>query len=223
MRNLMRNVSHKLCCAPLSTVNFARKPRNPVGTTGGTVSSAMSVVLIASPTASRSKLKHVRKKLPRVEPREIVGCFASADKTRRNSKFILNRYYDPAFAAAIEFGDNHASKRQRTVEFAGLAEGITASGCVDHEQCLLRRVGIEFGERAFHFFKLSHQIRFGVLSTSRIAKQKVDLPTGCRLICFVTKRGWICAVLAANHFESESFGPNIKLLYRRSAKRIGCG
>src|SRR5207247_10462875 len=139
MRNLMRNVSHKLCCAPLSTVNFDRKPRNPVGTTGGTVSSAMSVVLIASPTASRSKLKHVRKKLPRVEPREIVGCFASADKTRRNSKFILNRYYDPAFAPAIEFGANHASNRQRIGDVVGLAEGLPAKGCVDHAQCLFPR------------------------------------------------------------------------------------
>src|SRR6266403_598079 len=156
MRNLMRNVSHKLRCAPLSTVNFARKPRNPAGTTGGTVSSATSVVLIASPTAPRSKLKHVRKKLPRVERREIVDCFASADKTRRNSEFILNRYNDAAFAASIEFGDDHPSERQRTVEFAGLAESIAASGCVDHEQCLVRPVGIEFGERAFHFLKLGH-------------------------------------------------------------------
>src|SRR5882724_2627138 len=223
MRNLMRNVSHKLRCAPLSTVNFPMKPRNPVGMTGGTVSSATSVVLIASPTARRSKLKHVRKKLPRVEQREIVGCFASADKTRRNSEFILNRYNDPAFAASIEFRDKHASKRQRTVEFAGLAEGIAASGCIDHEQCLVRRVGIEFSERAFHFLKLGHQIRFGVLAASRIANQKVDLARCRRLICFVTKRGWIGAVLAANHPNSESFSPNIKLLYRRSAKRVSCG
>src|SRR6266478_7878826 len=223
MRNLMRNVSHKLCWAPLSTVNFARKPRNPVGTTGGTVASATSVVLIASPTAPRSKLKHVRKKLPRIEHREIVKSFSRANEARWDSEFILDRDNDAASAAAIEFCDNYASEREGTVEFAGLAEGITASGCVHHEQCLVRRVGIELGERAFHFLKLSHQIRFGVLAASRIAKQKVDLARCRRLICFVTKRGWIGAVLAANHFKSESFGPNIKLLYRRSAKGVGCG
>src|SRR5206468_5569714 len=33
MRNLIRNVSHKLRCAPLSTVNFARKPRIAPGAT----------------------------------------------------------------------------------------------------------------------------------------------------------------------------------------------
>src|SRR5437016_6099270 len=133
MRNLMRNVSHKLRCAPLSTVNFARKPRNPVGTTGGTVSSATSVVLIASPTAPRSKLKHVRKKLPRVERREIVGCFASADKTRWDSKFILNRYNDPAFAASIEFGDDQPAKFKRIMEFARLGESIAARGCINYQ------------------------------------------------------------------------------------------
>src|SRR6266496_5968161 len=223
MRNLMRNVSHKLRCAPLSTVNFARKPRNPVGTTGGTVSSATSVVLIASPTAPRSKLKHVRKKLPRVERREIVGCFAGADKTRGNSEFILNRYNDPAFAAAIEFCDNYASEREGTVEFAGLAQGIAAGGCVHHKQCLVGCVRIELAERAFHLVQLGHEICLGVLAASRIAKQKVDLARCRRLICFVTKRRWVGAVLAASHFKSESFGPNIKLLYRRSAKGVGCG
>src|SRR6266436_2499448 len=210
MRNLMRNVSHKLCWAPLSTVNFARKPRNPVGTTGGTVASATSVVLIASPTAPRSKLKHVRKKLPRVERREIVKSFSSANEARWDSKFILDRDNDAAFAAAIEFSDNYASEREGTVEFAGLAQGIAAGGCVHHEQCLVGCVRIELGERAFHLVQLGHEICLGVLSASGIAKQKVDLARCRRLICFITKRGWIGAVLAANHFKSESFGPNIK-------------
>src|SRR5437773_3278880 len=49
MRNLMRNVSHKLRCAPFSTVNFARKPRTPVS--GATISSA-GRVLVRSATMS---------------------------------------------------------------------------------------------------------------------------------------------------------------------------
>src|SRR5437588_372607 len=191
MRNLMRNVSHKLRCAPLSTVNFARNPRNPVGTTAGTNSSGAFIALIASPTASASRLQHVCEKLPSVERREIHDVFASAGETRRNSEFVLNCNYDPAFAAAIEFGDDEASKRQRTMEFASLVDCVAAGRGVDHEQCLVRRVGIEFGENAFHFLKLGHQIRFGVLAASRIAKQKVDLALGRGLICFVTKRGWI--------------------------------
>src|SRR6266566_3966550 len=222
MRNLMRNVSHKLRCAPLSTVNFARNPRNPVGKTAGTSSSGAFIALIASPTASASRLQHVCEKLPSVEWREIHDCFASTDETCGNSEFVLNCHYDPAFAAAIEFGDNQASKRQRTMEFASLVECVAAGRGVDHEQCLARRVGIEFGESAFHFLKFGHQIRFGVLAASRIAQQKVDLALCCRLIRFITKRSGIGAVLAANYFNSESFGPNIELLYRRSAKRVGC-
>src|SRR5439155_25324082 len=113
-------------------------------------------------------------------------------------------------------------ERKRAVEFAALAKRVATGGCVDHEQCLVRRVGIEFAERTFYFLELGHQIRFGVLAASRIAKQKVDLAFGRGLICFITKRGWIGTVLAANHFNSESFGPDIKLLDRRSAKRVSC-
>src|SRR6266567_4701047 len=222
MRNLMRNVSHKFRCAPLSTVNFARKLPNPLGTTGGTVSSGMTVALIASPTAPRSKLQHVREKLSRVEPRKVVDVFASADETRRNSEFVLNCNYDPAFAAAIEFGDDEASKRQRTMEFAGLGQRVAAGRGVDHEQCLVRRVGIEFGERPFHFLELRHEIGFSVLAARRIAKQKVDLALRRSLVRFIAKRDRISTVLAANHFNAESFSPNSKLLDRRGTKRVGC-
>src|SRR6185369_5861984 len=59
MRNLIRKVSHKLRCAPLSTVNFARKPWNPVG---GTISSAGSAVFAASVTMSLLRLQSAREK-----------------------------------------------------------------------------------------------------------------------------------------------------------------
>jgi hypothetical protein len=56
MRNLIRNVSHNSRSAPLSTVNFAMKPRRPVATLGGTVSSDG----IASLTVCRTALKLFR-------------------------------------------------------------------------------------------------------------------------------------------------------------------
>ena len=51
MRNLIRNVSHNSRCAPLSTVNFAMKPRRPVATPAGTVSSDGITSLVVWPTA----------------------------------------------------------------------------------------------------------------------------------------------------------------------------
>ena len=39
-----------------------------------------------------------------IEWREIVELFAGADEARGNSKFILDRHDNAAFAAAIEFG-----------------------------------------------------------------------------------------------------------------------
>ena len=51
MRNLIRKVSHNSRCAPLSTVNFAMKPRRPVVVSGGTVSSEGITSLVIWPTA----------------------------------------------------------------------------------------------------------------------------------------------------------------------------
>src|SRR5216110_2013303 len=108
------------------------------------------------------------------------------------------------------------------MEFAGLRERITASACIDHEQRFVRRGRIKFGERPFHFLELRHEIRFSVLAARRIAKQKVDLALRRRLVRFIAKRGRISTVLAANHFNAESFSPNSKLLDRRGTKRVGC-
>src|SRR6266404_3305392 len=169
MRILIRNVSHKSRRAPLSTVNFATKPRSPVGATAGTVSSGGIVALM--PTASAYRLQNVREKLPRVEWREVIELLASADKTRWNSKFILNRIHDPTFAAAIEFSDDQTAEFKRAMEFARLTESIAARGRINYEQCLVRGVRIEFPQSAFYFLQLGHEVRFGVLATSCIAKQ----------------------------------------------------
>ena len=105
---------------------------------------------------SAFKPHDVRGKIALVERCEIVNRFASADKTRWNSKFILNCNDDPAFAAAIEFSDNQTSKRHRAVEFAGLRERVATGGCLDNEQCLVRRLRIELAERPFHLLQLGH-------------------------------------------------------------------
>ena len=55
-----------------------------------------------------------------LERREIVELFSGADEARWNSKFILDRHHNAAFAAAIEFGDDQASESKRVVELARL-------------------------------------------------------------------------------------------------------
>ena len=67
-------------------------------------------------------------------------------------------------------GVNGTGKTTSTAKLARLAERVAASGCIDHEQRLVRRIRIEFAERAFHLLQLGHEIRFGVLTTGRIAK-----------------------------------------------------
>src|SRR5947199_7067993 len=87
---------------------------------------------------------------------------------------------------------------------------------------MLRCVWIEFAQSAFYLLELGHQICFRMLPASSIAKQKVNLLLGCCLICFVTKRRGICAVLTANHFNAQSFCPDVELLDSGCAKCV-CG
>jgi len=56
-----------------------------------------------------------------IEHRKIIELFAGADKAGGNSKLILNRHDNTAFAAAIELGHDQASESKRIVELAGLA------------------------------------------------------------------------------------------------------
>jgi len=66
----MMKVSHNSRRALLSTVNFPTKPRSPVATTAGTVSSGTIVSLIACPTAL-----NLREEFDCVESPEIlIAC-----------------------------------------------------------------------------------------------------------------------------------------------------
>src|SRR5258707_5683037 len=78
-----------------------------------------------------------------IECREILNGFTCADETRRNAKFILDRHYDPAFAAAVEFSDDQASESKRIVKLACLTERVAARGGINNKQALVRCVRIE--------------------------------------------------------------------------------
>src|SRR5215469_15027971 len=108
------------------------------------------------------------------------------------------------------------------MEFARLAGRVAASGCIKYEQRLMRRIGFEFAESAFHFLQLGHEIRFCVLAASRVTKQKVDSVLQGGLIGVVTERSRVGAVLPPDDLNPESFCPNIELLDCSSAKGIGC-
>src|SRR6266404_234858 len=174
-----------------------------------------AIVQMATP---RKKVR--RNPIASVEYREIVESFARTNEPRRNSKFILNRNHNSPFAAAVEFGNDETSDADGVLEFARLTERVAASRCIHHQQRLVRRVRVVFAEGAFHLLQLGHQIRYRVLATGRIAKQKVDLVPDRRLIRLVTNRSRVGIVLAADHFDTKPFGPNAELLDSCGAKSV---
>src|SRR6266581_7904174 len=104
-------------------------------------------MISARPSAQKRSQQVFEVLLP-IEWREIVNRFAGADKARGNAKFILDRHYDPAFAAAVEFGDDQASESKRIVKFACLTERIAAGASIDHQQRCVRCICIEFSQSA---------------------------------------------------------------------------
>src|SRR6266581_5258020 len=109
------------------------------------------------------------------------------------------------------------------MKFARLTERVAAGGRVNDEKNLVRRGRIVFGQGAFHFLELSHQIAFGVQTAGGVAEQKINLVVDRSLIRIVTKRSWIRAVLTLHHFNAEAIRPNSKLFDGGGPERIGGG
>src|SRR5207244_9198377 len=108
------------------------------------------------------------------------------------------------------------------MKFARLTECIAAGGCVGDEKELVRRGRIVFGQSAFHFLELSHQVALGMQTAGGVAEQKINLVVRRFLIRIVTKRSWIRAVWTFHHFSAEAICPNSKLFNGCRPERI-CG
>src|SRR5215470_9285316 len=107
---------------------------------------------------------------PPIKWREIIQLFTSTDKSRGNSKFVLDRDDDATFAASVELGDNNTSQSNGSLEFSRLAERVATSRCINDQQRFMRCVRVMLGESAFYLFKLGHQIPFRVHAAGRIAQ-----------------------------------------------------
>ena len=63
-------------------------------------------------------------KLCAVKGGEIRFLFPSANKSSGDAEFMLNGHGDAAFAAPVEFCENHAGESYGFVKFSGLDEGV---------------------------------------------------------------------------------------------------
>src|SRR5438477_12847238 len=151
IRSFIAKVSHNSRCAPLRTVNFAKKPPSPVVTAGGTPSSGTNVSLIGSLTVLNPNSEHLLDVLVTVERRKVLDLFAGANKTRRNSQFVLNCDHHPTFATAVEFSYDQAGESDRLMKLARLTKCVAAGGGINHQQALVWCSRIMFGQASFNF------------------------------------------------------------------------
>src|SRR5207253_3445179 len=113
-------------------------------------------------------------------------------------------------------------KAKGLMKFARLTERVAAGGRIDNEKNFVRRGRIVFGQSAFHFLELSHQVALGMQTAGGVAEQKINLVVRRFLIGIVTKRSWIRAVWTFHHFGAEAIRPNSKLFNGCGPERI-CG
>ena len=90
-------------------------------------------------------------KLSAVKGGEIRFLFPSAHKPSGDAEFVLNGHGDTAFAAPVEFCENHAGEAYGFVKFSGLDEGVRASGGVQNDPFLMRCIRILLAENAGDF------------------------------------------------------------------------
>src|ERR1051326_3237461 len=227
MRSLIRNVSHSSRWAPRSTVNFAMNPASPPSATGGTISSDGCLVAmltfkklqVPSSNIQRSSKSqtskkngasclgawclelsdHVGDEIAAVEGREVLELLPCTDEPRRDAQLILDRDDDAAFAAAVQFRHDQSGQADGLMKFASLRKGVAPRRGIDDEQRFIRRFLVLLRQAAFHLRQFGHQITFGVEPAGGVAKQELDVFAIRRFVSFVTKRGWIRVVLAANH------------------------
>ena len=87
IRSFIAKVSHNSRCAPLRTVNFAKKPPSPVVTAGGTPSSGTNVSLIGSLTVLNPSSEHLLDVLVTVERRKVLAIRYHNPVLRRRTFF----------------------------------------------------------------------------------------------------------------------------------------
>ena len=103
-----------------------------------------------------------------------------------------------------------------------MGQRVLAGVAVNHQQHLVRRSRIGFGDDAADFFQLFHQVQLRWQASGGIDQHHVFAP------CFaggdgVKTHGGRVAAFLADDFDQIAVGPHRELLARRSAEGVGSG
>ena len=105
-------------------------------------------------------------------------------------------------------------------EHLDLVERILAGGRIEHQDDVVRRLGVQPPEHAAHLGQFVHQMRLVLQSPSGVDDQRVDAGRGRLLDAVEDDTGRVAAFLAADHRRADAVAPDLQLLDRRGAKGV---
>ena len=176
-----------------------------------------------APPASRSfDLKHLANEPVFLEDGDGFGFFAGADEARGDFELVVDGDGDPAFARAVELGDDDAVEWAGFVKFPGVVERVRAGGGIDYKEGEIRCLFILLGDGAADFSELLHEIVAGVDAACGIADEEIGVLRDGLLVCVEADGGGIGVRLSGDDGDVEAVAPALELLYGGGAEGI-CG
>jgi hypothetical protein len=143
--------------------------------------------------------------------------------TARRRRPRRDRDDDSALRGAVELGDGKPGDADRLAELLGLPERVLAEARVEHQEHLVRGVGVDALHDPDDLAELVHEVRLGVQAAGGVGDQHVDVP-GARCFHRVVEHGRrIRAGGLRDDRHAVALGPDRQLLDRRGAEGVARG
>ena len=108
-------------------------------------------------------------------------------------------------------------------EHLDLRKRVLAGGCVEHEQDIVRRFGVEAAEHAADLGQLLHQMGLVLEAPGGVDDERIDAGRGRLLDAVEHDPGGVAAFLAADDRRADAVAPDLQLLDRRGAEGVAGG
>ena len=106
------------------------------------------------------------------------------------------------------------------MKLPGLAQCVLAHRGIQHQQHLVWSPRKFTGQHPLDLAQLVHEIGLRMKATGRVNQYHVHPACPSRSHSVEDHRGWVRALLEADHLDTDAIGPHMKLLDGRGAKRI---
>ena len=158
-----------------------------------------------------------------VERGQILDRLADADEVHRQAELAGQSHQNAALGGAVELGDHESGDAGDLAEGLDLRERVLADGGVQHQQRRVRRACVLLLQDANDLLELGHQLLLVLQPPGGIDQQNVGAFGFRAFQRLEGDAGRIGALCARDHLGAGAFAPQLELLDRGRAERVGGG